>query len=375
MRILGLVMTAVLAVAGAAAPAQAATPAWTHAGYGPGNTGYNPAESVVNATTIKKLKLKWRAVARPGTEGCSNDQTTPVVAGNRMFVLDGDGVAAYHLATGKRLWSDLTVMDSDVHRTMTVAGGLVITTGYSCYGNSDPSGHIVALNAATGKVKWTRTEGSATELVVADAGMLVSYSMCGVCSSYLVSGYRATDGAPKWSTDGRLGSPVSAAGRLLLTSAENEGSFAVDATDGDQLWSSAVRWSVLAANPAGNQFYVRGPNERLAALNASTGKALWTVPGGAGQVAADGTRVYVSAAGGVTAYNAATGKKLWKRAGVPESRPVRAGGLLYVDGNVLSPVNGSLVLKATYSTSAAHAVVVGGRVLRTKGREIQAYAP
>ena len=373
-RVIGLVLVGLLAGVGSASlptPAQAATPGWTHDGYGPGNTGYNAAESVVNSGTIKKLKLKWRAVPQPGTDGCQ-EQTTPVVADGRMFMIDGGGVGAYDFKTGRRLWSNPTVMEDLVHRTMTVTGGLVITTGYWCYGVSDPSGHIVALDAETGKVRWSLLEGSATESVLADSGMLVSYSVCEVCSSYWVSGYRASDGAYVWGQEGVLSSPVSAGGRLLLTGTEM-GSFAVAATTGKLLWRSGVAWSVLASNPSGDQFYVRGPEGRLAALKAATGKVLWSMPSAAGQLSADGRRVYVSHEGAITAYDAADGRQLWRRAGVPDSRPIRAGGLLYVAGSILSPVNGSLVMSATYSSPYHHAVVVGGRVLRVKGYEVQAY--
>ncbi|GID97856.1 hypothetical protein Adi01nite_72680 [Amorphoplanes digitatis] len=368
---IGLALAGVLA--GLPSPARAAAPGWTHDGFGPGNTGYNAAESVVNAGTVKKLKLRWRATPRPGTDGCL-EQTTPVVADGRMFMVDGGGVGAYDVRTGRRLWSDTAVMREMVHRTMTVAGGLLITTGYSCYGVSDPSGHIVALDAKTGAVRWKLLEGSATESVVADSGMLVSYSVCEVCSSHRISGYRAGDGTEVWGREGVLASPVSAGGRLLVTGTE-KGSFAVAATTGEVLWRSGIRWSVLASNPASDQFYVRGPDRRLAALNASNGTVLWSVPSAEGQVAADGRRVYVSRDDGVTAYDAVTGRRLWHRAGVPVSRPVRAGGLLYVAGGILSAADGSLVMSATYSSAEHHAVVVGGRVFRVKGYEVQAYTP
>jgi len=368
-RVVGLILVGLLA--GLPTSARAATPGWTHDGYGPGNTGYNAAESAVSSSTVKKLRLKWRAIPQPGTDGCQ-EQTIPVVADGRMFMIDGGGVGAYDFKTGRRLWSNTTVMEDMVHRTMTVAGGLVITTGYSCYGVSDPSGHIVALDVKTGKVRWSLLEGSATESVLAGSGMLVSYSVCEVCSSYWVSGYRASDGAYTWGQEGVLSSPVSAGGRLLLTGTDT-GSFAVAATTGKVLWRSGVSWSVLASNPAGDQFYVRGPEGQLAALNASTGKVLWSMPSAAGRLSADGRRVYVSLDDAITAYDAADGRQLWRRAGAPDSRPIRAGGLLYVAGSILSPVNGSLVMSATYSSPYYHAVVVGGQVLRVKGYEVQAY--
>ena len=365
-------VVALLAGAIAGGPAAAAgTPAWTHAGYGPGNTGYNAAESVVNSSTVKKLRLRWRVQPVPGTEGCAW-QTTPVVADGRMFVVDGDGVGAYSVTTGKLLWRDTTVMDSRVGRTMTVTGGLVITTGWSCYGVSNPSGHMTALDVRTGAVRWHVMENQAIETVVADAGTIVTYSRCDICESDVVTGYRASDGAEQWRYDeATLTSPVISGGRVLLTGVEG-GSFAVSATTGAILWRSGVDRTALAADPAGTRFHTTDPAGTLTTINAATGKVLWSVRTAAGPLATDGRRVYVSRAG-IAAYDATTGRRLWKRAGVPESRPVRAGGLLYVTGSVLSPVNGSLILSATYSSAYHHAFVVAGKVLRVKGMEIQAY--
>jgi hypothetical protein len=48
-------------VLGGVTPAEAATAPsqWSQPGYGPGRNYYNPQESVVNASTIKKAKLRW----------------------------------------------------------------------------------------------------------------------------------------------------------------------------------------------------------------------------------------------------------------------------------------------------------------------------
>src|SRR5687768_7883754 len=101
--VLATLLVAVVALG--AAPAAAAAPAaWTRAGHDPGNTGYNPDEPTVNAGTIAKLKRRWTATPGPGTEGCGPSPQAPLVAGGRVFVLDGRGVGAYDAASGKRLW-------------------------------------------------------------------------------------------------------------------------------------------------------------------------------------------------------------------------------------------------------------------------------
>jgi outer membrane protein assembly factor BamB len=366
-------LLAALGSVGPAGPARAAAPAWAQDGYGPGNTGYNAAESVVNTSTIKKLKLRWKVEAIPGTEGCSG-QLTPVVADGRMFMRQGDGVGAYDAKTGRLLWRNTTVMSEEAVGTLTVVGGLVVTTGHSCYSNSDPSGHIAALDVKTGKRRWGTSQGDAIEHVVADAGMIITYGLCGICSTSSVTGYRANDGARKWTIyDVSLASPVSAGGRLLLTG--EGGSFAVATTTGKTIWRSSTPWSVLAANPVGDQFYATDPTGSLTALKATNGKAVWSAASAAGILAADGKRVYVSASAGSAAYDAKTGQKLWARVDAPFSRPIRAGGLLYVSGSVLSPTNGTVVTATGYHSDYIHPVVVNGRVLSTDRTGVRAYAP
>jgi len=378
----GLALTAFLVIAGAAT-ASAESP-WAHDGYGPGNTGYNAAESAVNASSIKKLTRRWTVTPQPGTEGCVTP-TTPVVADGRMFIVDGDGVGAYDVDDGRRLWRDAGVMKARVGRTMTVVGGLVVTSGWSCYGNSNPSGHLAALDARTGKPRWHVQQGDAIGAVVADRGMVITYAQCQPCSTNVVTAYRAADGTKVWAYDDAITAPVSAAGRILITGATT-GSYAVAAVTGKVLWRSPMRWSTLAANPAGDQFYATNPGGALAAIKAATGKVVWSAPASNGiiaddgidpagsPVAADGRRVYLSH-NGVTAYDAGNGKRLWHRSALPMSRPIRAGGLLYVAGKALSPSTGVTVVPAGLGTPEQHVVVAGGRLYASAAGVITAWTP
>jgi outer membrane protein assembly factor BamB len=391
----GFALAALLLTAGpAAAAASDAAPAsdsraavadtaWAQDGYGPGNTGYNAAESVVNAATIKKLTRRWTVTPQRGTEGCASP-TTPVIGGGRMFVVDGDGVGAYDTGTGHRLWRDAGVMKARIGRTMTVAGGLVITSGWSCYGNSNPSGHLAGLDARTGKLRWQVQQGDAIGAVVADRGMVITYAECHACGTNSVTAYRASGGTRAWTYEEAITAPVSAAGRVLITGATT-GSYAVAITTGKVLWRTPMRWSVLAANPTGDQFYATNPGGRLAAINAASGKILWSAAASNGiiaddgidpagsPVAADGRRVYLSH-NGVTAYDAGNGKRLWHRSALPMSRPIRAGGVLYVAGKALSPATGVTVVPAGLGTPDHHVVVADGHLYANAAGVITSWA-
>jgi outer membrane protein assembly factor BamB len=351
----------------------AATPTggWEQDGFGPGNNGYNPAETMINFKTLGVVKPSWTVVPQMGTEGCFSP-TTPIVSGGRMFIVDADGVGAYNTTTGKLIWRNANVMDTMVGRHLIVAGGLVVTTGWGCYNNSEPSGFIAALDARTGKVKWHLMQGDAIESVVADGGVLISYAPCEACGTTSISGNRISDGKRLWTLEEGMTGPVSAHGRVLVTG--TKGSTAIAATTGKKLWHSAVTWTALAANPAGDRFYTSTSAGLLSAVNAATGNVVWSVPKATGLLAADGRRVYVSR-DGVTAYDATTGKKLWHRAGIDDGRPIRAGGLLYVPGAVLSPATGAVLSTRAFSTVAEHAVVAAGRIFTIDGGTVRTYAP
>ena len=369
---IGALALAISLTAGGGTSAAAGGPAWTQDGYGAGNTGYNPAESTINANSVGKLKLRWTVAPVPATEGCA-DSKTPVVADGRMFIVDGDGVGAYGVRNGKLLWRNATVMATRVGRTLTVVGHLVITTGWSCFGMSNPSGHMSALDVQTGKLRWHVMQGDNIVSVVADRGTIVANAECSVCGSSSVTGYRASDGKQTWTNQDNVATgPVSAGGRLLLTAMDG-GSSAVAVATGKALWKSSMRWTSLAANPSGDTFYATNPAGALAAVDARTGEVAWSVPKAAGPLAADGRRVFV-AKSGITAFDAKTGRKRWSHLGNAGPRPVRAGGLLYAAGGALSPVTGATVLANGYGGN--HVVVVGGRLYATSGEGVvRAYAP
>lgn len=364
-------LTAGLLVA-APVPARAASepPSWTHDGFGPGNTGYNPAEQKITAATLKDLRLVWRLTPRAGDPACEK-QAVPVVADGLVIVFDGDGVAAADLRTGAWKWRRPGVLAGLTNRTLTISDGAVIAGGYRC-ANHREGGGFVALDLRTGAVRWTSAIPDLTQDVVVDHGTIVSFATLN--SGYGTTGYRSSDGREIW-YEPMSTTAVSAAGRILLTGRNLGGSSAVDAADGTVLWTVRTGWVALAADPAGSRFYAQGAAGELAALDAATGRTRWTVTDASGPVAADRTRVYVWRGGSVSAYRAEDGRRLWVRAGVAASRPIVAGGLVHLTGVVLDAATGGVVATSAYGTAEHHAVVVGGKVLRVKDYEVRAYAP
>jgi outer membrane protein assembly factor BamB len=358
------------AVAGPSAVA-----AWTQDGYGPGNTGYNPDAGPL---AVDKLRQRWSVTPATGVEGCTTTPGPPLVAAGRVFFFDSGGVGAYDAETGRNLWRSTGF--SLLGPTLAVADGLVLITDTSCYSQSNYETTITALDARTGKLRWTARESGAVDLFVADRGVIVTHGYCAVCGDFTheVVAFRTSDGKRLWNRrDALLAGPVSAAGRVILSVANH--ALAVDVCTGATLWTSKNAWWAASATPAGDRFYAADDND-LAAVDAGTGKVAWRVEGGAGAIAADGRRVFVAATG-VTAYDARTGHPLWSRAVPDAGRPIRASGMLWVTAGgrpmaILAPTTGKTVAAGqAFSTAAGHVVVAAHHLFTTDGTTIRAYAP
>ncbi|HWS33058.1 MAG TPA: PQQ-binding-like beta-propeller repeat protein [Actinoplanes sp.] len=355
---------------------------WGHDGYGPGNTRYNPAESVLNIKSVDRLRLRWTVTPAPGRPGCQAAPDAPRVAGDRVYLLEAGGVAAYHAATGERLWRNTGF--SLITAGPIVAGGLVLVGNTACESASDYDGSLIALDAATGAQRWRRTAAWTIGTAVADAGAVVTSGECGTCDDarHSTHAYRLDDGTPLWNHPNEtLAGPVSAAGTVLLRRTTGRlDTWAGRITTGKPVWGTDLEPTAVAANPAGTRFYLT-TGAGLAAHAATDGRRLWHLPKEAGDLAADGRRVYVASAGRVNTYDAATGRLLWTRALTEPRAPIRAGGLLYVltgTGTlaILKPGDGTIIrTRASYSALTAHVVPAGGRLYTTGRTTIRAYEP
>ncbi|WP_106124798.1 PQQ-binding-like beta-propeller repeat protein [Pseudosporangium ferrugineum] len=375
--------TAFLTTAGLAAavtPTAAAAPAanWNQDGYGAGHTFYNPAESVINSGTVKKLKTRWTVTPKAAVDSCPLNPVAPVVADGRMFVLepDGNGVGAYDTKTGKKLWAHFA---GYLEATgLAVAGDTVVVTDIACYSNSNYDSNVIALDAATGDERWSSITGWTTDTVVVDAGTVAVSGYCGICDEeHGVQAFRLSDGASLWSRPNAvLAGPVSRGGRILLAGTTSAYTEDASIKTGIGTWGTGLRYAAGAADPSLPQFYVSN-SAGLRALAATSGKTLWSVKNEAGELATDGRRVYVASAGRINAYDTAKGKLLWTRALKTPGHLVRAGGLLYATSGksllVLAPTSGKTI--RTFGTATDHVVLSAGRLYVTNGRTVRTYTP
>jgi outer membrane protein assembly factor BamB len=351
-------------------------PGWTHDGYGPGNTSYDPYETRITASTVGGLRQRW-TVETPGTGDWCNRQLPPLAGGGRVFLPDPDGVGAYGAATGERHWHwEFPRRDGEGFGVMAVAGSLVLVLTRPCGAAGESFSFLTALATQTGAVRWRNRLGRTHGILVVDQGVAV----VGGDAADAVTAFRAADGAHLWRrTTSYLHSPVSNRGRLLLNRVGG-GVHAVAVTTGRTLWNRSRDWFPVSASPAGDQL-IMWNGGRLVAVDAASGARRWSIRH-SGRLAHDGRRIYLAYKRSIETYDAATGRKvrithLPGRAG----QPVRAGGLLYATAGaepmlILDPDTGRRV--ATHVAGpvvADHPVVTGGWLYTTDGEVLRAYAP
>lgn len=163
---------------------------------------------------------------------------SPIVADDKVFVLDGQGnVTAFDLHDiKKRIWSIKTVSRSQ--RKGVIGGGvaysdgaLVITNGYN---------EVIAVNAETGAELWRRPLGS----IIRSAPTIVNGKVYTLTVDNRLYALNMVDGSIIWThigfaeTLGMLGSSTPAVAKGMLLAPHSSGEiYALRAKSGVEIWS------------------------------------------------------------------------------------------------------------------------------------------
>jgi outer membrane protein assembly factor BamB len=212
-------------------PAPVANTEWAQ----PGGTA---EQSLVHVQAAPQLEVAWRRKIGQGTSRSAQVTATPIVAGGRVFAMDGQAtVSAHDAASGAPVWR--VDLSPDERRDREAYGGGLAFAGGRVFVSSGFR-FVAALDAATGAVVW-----------------------------------RTPVEAPM------RGAPTVAQGRVFAVSADNE-VFAFDAATGAESWSyqalvEPARFAI-ASSPAVQGDTVVAPfaSGELVALRAQNGNELWT---------------------------------------------------------------------------------------------------
>jgi outer membrane protein assembly factor BamB len=238
----------------AASTAAVASPEW------PGFRGPN-RDGVVRSTRINTdwaaspPTLLWRQPIGPGWSSFA-------VQGDLFYTQEQRGdeeiVACYRVSTGEVVWQHRDPVrfwesngGAGPRATPAIAGGRVYAFG--------ATGILNALDAATGRVLWSRQVATETETETPMWGFssspLVVDDVVIVAASGRLAGYDRTSGAPRWMAPRRGGgysSPhlVAIDDRPQVVLQSGPGVMAVSPADGAVLWQHAWSDSATIVQPA-----------------------------------------------------------------------------------------------------------------------------
>lgn len=211
--------------------------------------------------------------------------TAPSVVDGVVYAATGpsqdreDTVFALDAATGEQLWA--------TDAGTSVFAGPAVGEGLAIVGNAD-DGELIALDAATGAVRWTLTRESdyfigGTSIV--DGTVFVPTTDGDGGGSLLA--VDAATGTLRWEAathgDGQ-GSTPAVYGDLVIAGSHGLGLVvAYDRETGEQVWQHAVSGAVSASVMVTDDGFVVGGSQldhRIWALDAATGAPVWDAPAG-----------------------------------------------------------------------------------------------
>jgi outer membrane protein assembly factor BamB len=236
-------------------------------------------------------------------------------------------VAAIDLDTQEPLWDAPVQLDAVSRTGVTVDGD----TAYL----GDNTGTVVAIDVATGAVRWTADAGGflTTALAVSDGSVVATVQGDRTSRSHLVA-FDATDGSTSWddemSGEALFASAPSISGDTIVVGFSDRTVRAFDASDGTERWSTRLnRPMFFTGAPAfsPDAVVVADAFGQVYRLDPDTGERLWDFainePVTHSPVVVAGATVLVAtSAGRLAAIDLESGLLVWRSEG--GSGPLRS---------------------------------------------------
>lgn len=381
-------------------PKAATNSAWAQ---GTGSQKNRVAHAALGGT----LQLAWSANIGQGDSRKQRITADPVVAGGLIYTLDsGTNVTATN-TSGTPVWSRDVRPERDDAGDAT-GGGLAVHKGtvYASVG----FGELIAMDAATGQVRWTQQlDGTGSGQPAVDGNLV--YLMSGDDTGWAIE---ADTGRVAWQIGGStsisnvLGAPAPVVADDLAIFAFGSGELqAVFRRGGLRRWDASVlgerpgralsKIDDVTGSPVVNNGVLYAGNQagRTVAITAASGARIWTANEGAiGPVWPVGDSVFaITDRNELVRLDAKDGSKVWgyKLPNFVKDRPrkiseifahhgpILAGGRLIVssnDGQLRSfdPRDGRLISSVEVPGGATTAPAVAGGTLYVVGRNGQLHA-
>jgi outer membrane protein assembly factor BamB len=374
---------------------------WTHRA---GNARHDLVQAALPGGGLTPL---WSANVGTGAGRKHRITADPVVGAGRIYTLDSRSDVTATGTNGATLWTaDLTPAtessdDASGGGLAYDAGTVYATTGF---------GELIALDAATGAVRWRQDFDAAVggAPTVMDG---VVYVVARDASAWAI---RASDGRVQWQLPGTpspsgvtgVSAPAANGTTVVFPFASGELVTALKKS-GLNLWTAKVAGARLGRAYAsvtdltgdpvivGNVVYAGSSAGKLGAFDLSSGDRIWTAPEGAVSPVqvAGGSIFLISDESQLMRIDAATGDAIWSIALpyfvkekvkkqseiVAHYGPVLAGGRLFVasgDGalQAYDPSTGALIGQVAIPGGASSAPVVAGGTLYVLGENAQLHA-
>ncbi|WP_375477294.1 PQQ-binding-like beta-propeller repeat protein [uncultured Jatrophihabitans sp.] len=363
---------------------------WAQYGFDASHANTNPVEATLGAGNVRKLAQVWRSNVATQT---NNYDQEAVVAGGIVYSVNDNGVVATSESTGAPVWSQVL---GQVAATPAVSGSTLL------FGTT--AGHLIALNAATGAVKYNVTLSNGSLYLPITVVGSVAYTEVDTSDGTpgSIDAFDVTTGAQKWSysissycfgasvsngvlyttcnnehlyalntSDGTLlfdddattyeheGTPVVANGLVICagfdTNNDTSVVLAYDAADGSLRWVQSTPLDLIPFTTftvADDEVFVRAENDsastyQIAAFQTADGTPLWTVPAATPQyfpmTAANGL-LYVPSYTSTRVLDVETGSRV---------TTVSGGQFATItDAGLIDAVNGTALMRFALPTSA-----------------------
>ncbi len=351
---------------------------WLQTGFNAANSNANTLESTLTPSTAAKVKARHKLTVS-GDNQC-DFQAGAAFSDDYTYVVDGTNLSKFSSATGKRIWKATADDTDEDYFDIAISHGLAIVSGLEC-GTTDPNGDIEAFNTTTGKRVWfVDADADGINGVAVSGKDIVSYSVAGDESAPQFNVFDVQSGKPIWSTgtaeiDNLCDVQPGVIGGLVYEQwcpngdPGHESLRALNAATGKTVWSKSGAYSVIRGDrdtTSAHHLYVTNTKGQVLDLNPKSGATRFTLSGATSVLAVDSKRAYAPCGPGhACAYSVGTGKKEWAAADRASAGSAIVGGaVLYLDdGLVLNAATGAKVT----AYPAAPSLVGNGRLAVISG--------